>query len=137
MSDSQSRREMTRVPLQIETELRSEGHTLTLGETTDISLKGLYVASRQPLPARTACHITLHLGPQEHPIRIVLEGTIVRASTEGMAIEITSIPPDSFAHLHNLVAYNAQDANSIAQELHNRVSLRWQQAGDKKHEEKS
>jgi hypothetical protein len=108
-----------------------------LGETTDISLKGLYVASRQPLPARTACHITLQLGPQEHPIRITLEGTIVRATDEGMAIEITSVPPDSFSHLNNLVTYNAQDANRIAQELHDRVSRRWQQAVDKQHEEKS
>jgi hypothetical protein len=92
MSDSQSRREMTRVPLQLETELRSEGHTPALGETTDISLKGIYVASQQSLPAGTAFHITLRLGPQEHPIHIVLEGTIVRTD-EGMAIEITSVPP--------------------------------------------
>lgn len=137
MSDSQSRREMTRVPLQIETELRSEGHTLALGKTIDISLKGLYVASQQALPTGTACHITLRLGAQDHPIHVVLEGTIVRTTDEGMAIEITSVPPDSFAHLHNLVSYNAQDANRIAQELHNRVSRRWQQAIDKEHEEKS
>jgi len=137
MSDSQSRREMTRVPLQIDTELRAEGHALALGKTTDISLKGLYVASRQSLPARATCHITLRLGPQEHPIHIALEGTIVRTTDEGMAIEITSVPPDSFAHLHNLVIYNAQDANRIAQELHNRVSRRWQQAIDKEHKEKS
>ena len=137
MSDSQSRREMTRVPLQIDTELRVEGHVLALGKTTDISLKGLYVASRQSLPARTTCHITLRLGPQEHPIHIALEGTIVRTTDEGMAIEITSVPPDSFAHLHNLVIYNAQDANRIDQELHNRVSRRWQQAVDKEPEEKS
>jgi hypothetical protein len=116
MSDSQSRREMTRVPLQIETELHSEGHTLAVGKTTDI---------------------TLRLGPQKHPIRIALEGAIVRMTDEGMAIEIISVPPDSFAHLHNLVIYNAQDANRIAQELHNRVSRRWQQAIDKEHEEKS
>ena len=137
MSDSQSRREMTRVPFQIKTELHSEGHTLAVGKTTDISLKGLYVASRQSLPTGTACHITLRLGPQKHPIHIALEGTIVRTTDEGMAIEITSVPPDSFAHLHNLVIYNAQDANRIAQELHNRVSRRWQQAVNKEHEEKS
>jgi hypothetical protein len=137
MSDSQSRREMTRVPLQIETELRSEGHTQVVGKTTDISLKGLYVSSQQSLPAGTACHITLRFGPQEHPIRIALEGTIVRTTHEGMAIEIISVPPDSFAHLHNLVIYNAQDANCIAQELYNRVSRRWQQAVNEEHEEKS
>ena len=137
MSDNQSRREMTRVPLQIDTELRAQGYALTSGKTTDVSLKGLYVASQQSLPAGIACHITLRLGPQEHPIHIALEGTIVRTTDEGMAIEITSVPPDSFAHLHNLVIYNAQDANRIAQELHNRVSRRWQQAVDKEPEEKS
>ena len=136
MSDSQSRREMTRVPLQIETELRSEGCTLAVGKTTDISLKG------QSVPASNRCRLVQlvtspYAGPQEHPIHIVLEGTIVRTTDEGMAIEITSVPPDSFAHLHNLVIYNAQDTNRIAQELHNRVSRRWQQAIDKEHEEKS
>jgi hypothetical protein len=35
------------------------------------------------------------------------------------------------------VIYNTQDANRIAQELHNRVSRRWQQSIDKEYEEKS
>jgi hypothetical protein len=136
MSDNPSRREMTRVPLQIETELRVEGHPLTLGKTTDISLKGLYVTSQQSLPVDATCHITLRLGPQEHPIRIAIEGTVVRTTDEGMAIEINRVPPDSFSHLHNLVIYNAQDTNRIDEELHNRVSRRWQQATPKEQKEK-
>lgn len=137
MSGSKNKREMTRVPLQIDTEVRADGYALITGTTTDLSLKGLSVASPQSLPTRTVCHVTLFVGPREHPIRIALEGTIVRATAQGMAIEITSVPPDSFSHLNNLVTYNAQDANRIAQELHDRVSRRWQQAVDKQHEEKS
>jgi len=128
---------MTRVSLHIDSELYAEGHALILGKTTDLSLKGLYVASQQPLPTRTACHITLSFGPQEHPIRIALEGTIVRATEAGMAIEITSVPSDSFTHLHNLVIYNAQDANRVARELNTRVSRRWRQAVTKDHKDKS
>ena len=131
MSDNPSRREMTRVPLQIETELRAEGHPLTLGKTTDISLKGLHVTSQQSLPVDATCHITLRLGPPEHPIRIAIEGTVVRTTDEGMAIEINSVPLDSFSHLHNLVIYNAQDTNRVDEELHSRVSRRWQQATPK------
>ncbi|NOT55964.1 MAG: PilZ domain-containing protein [Deltaproteobacteria bacterium] len=137
MSDSQDKREMTRVPLQIDTELRAEGHALITGTTTDISLKGLSVASPRALPTRTACHITLFVGPQEHPIRIALEGTIVRATTQGMAIEITSVPPDSFTHLHNLVIYNAPDATHVDEELSNRVSRRWGQAVKKEPDKNS
>jgi len=70
---------MTRVPSKVETELRSEGHTLALGKTADISLKGLYVASQQSLPTVTACHVTLRLGPQKRPIRIALEGDCVHS----------------------------------------------------------
>lgn len=137
MSNSQSRREMTRVPLQIETELRSEGYPPAVGKTVDISLKGLYVTSPHLWPAGTVCHIMLRLGPQDCPIHIALEGVVVRTTDEGMAIEITSVSPDSFTHLHNLVIYNAQDANCVAEELYNRVSRRWQQAIDKEREEKS
>jgi PilZ domain-containing protein len=137
MSDSPSRREMTRVPLQIETELRAEGHPVTLGKTTDISLKGLHVTSQRSLPAGATCHVTLRLGPQEHPVRIDIEGTVVRTTDEGMAIEINSVSPDSFSHLHNLVIYNAQDTHRIDEELHNRVSRRWHQAAHKEQEEKS
>ncbi len=137
MSDSMNKREMTRIPLQIDTEVRAEGHALITGATTDISLKGLSVTSQQSLPTRTVCHVTLFVGPQEHQIRIALEGTIVRATAQGMAIEITSVPPDSFAHLHNLIIYNAPDANHVDEELNNRVSRRWQQAAKKERDENS
>jgi hypothetical protein len=137
MSDSMNKREMTRIPLQIDTEVRAEGHALITGTTTDISLKGLSVASQQSFPTRTVCHVTLFVGPQEHPIRIALEGTIVRTTEVGMAIEITSVPPDSFAHLHNLVIYNAPDANHVDEELSNRVSRRWREAAPKEPNENS
>ncbi len=137
MNDSQNKREMTRVPLQIDTEVRADGYAPITGTTTDISLKGLSVASQQSLPTRTVCHITLFVGPQEHSIPIALEGTIVRATAQGMAIEITSVPPESFAHLHNLIIYNAPDANHVDEELSNRVSRRWRQAAKKEPDENS
>jgi hypothetical protein len=42
---------------------------------------------------------------------------VVRHYPEGVAVEFTEVPPESFPHLFRLVQYNAPDPEGIEKEL--------------------
>jgi hypothetical protein len=108
--NDQDRREMTRVPLQLDLTLRSNSKSAVPATTTDVSLKGIHIACDNPLPVGSSCQLVLLFGPQEDAIRVEMGGTVVRADRHGMAIEIVDVLPiDTVTHLRNVVRYNAMD----------------------------
>jgi hypothetical protein len=126
-----NRREMTRVPLQLDLTLQSNSKATVPGKTTDVSLKGVHITCDNPLPVGSSCQLVLLFGAQEEAVRVELGGTVVRADRHGMAVEIENVLPiDTVTHLRNVVRYNAAEVEQIDQELQNRVSRRWNHTTD-------
>lgn len=127
MKGKNNRREMTRVSLQVVVALKSNTKPSVSGQTTDVSLKGLHLLCHKPIPIGSQCQLTLILGSREYPIRIEVDGTVVRVDHQSMALEIAEeVQIGSLAHLHKVVLYNTQDPDQIHQEIQARISRRWQ-----------
>lgn len=75
-------RRIHRVPCRIA--VSQEGRSAPLGETRDLSLGGLFVATDQPLPTGSVVPLALELGPGGPELRISAE--VVRRTPDGMGL---------------------------------------------------
>ncbi len=80
--------------------------TITAAETIyvsnklrDISLGGAYIAIEAPLPEATTCTLDIDLIGPASLLRIQVEGEVVRAQEDGVAVKFTRIDLDSLLHL--------------------------------------
>ena len=119
-----NRREFTRVPRRIETDVATTTGTLE-GWTQDVSLKGIYFECRTPQESDQPCRLTLYLDGRQGSARIEAEGQIARVERRGMAVEITELRGEqSYEHLKNLVIYNASDPEAARAEFENHLGLK-------------
>jgi hypothetical protein len=89
------------------------------GEIVNVSLKGCLVgieAENRPAEGE-AVSVTIHLEPGSESLDVAVRGRVVRHYSEGIALEFTEVPPESFNHLFRLVQYNAPDPEGIEKEL--------------------
>jgi hypothetical protein len=123
-----NQREFTRVPLAVEADILSGDIPIVSGRTKDISMKGLYLLSNEPLSVGRDYHIVLLLsgrGPSASltPLMFGIQanGRIVRVTEAGLGIEFTEIiGQDSFEHLQHLLLHHSQqrpEAEQVRQEL--------------------
>lgn len=125
MKADANRREFTRVPLHIDVEVTSSQSTTTSYQVKDVSLNGLYLQCDKPMPLGTNCRVTLLLGEKENPVRIEVNGKVARVNPDGMGLEITEIiGSESFAHLRNLVLYNASNTDQVEEEFHSHLGIK-------------
>lgn len=96
-------RAFTRVPTGLPVHVAS-GDDARAGTCRDISMTGLFCLTAEPFPAGTTLHLAIPVGE----FRIRAAGHVIRATAEGMAIEITELSdPDSYLHLQRLVLFNS------------------------------
>ena len=113
----ENKRRRTRVGFQTSVTLKAGGKKLEGRESRDISLKGLYVDSKDKFPLDTLVDISLSLSGTTSSLSLSMEGRVVRVDDEGMGVDFTQIDMDSFFHLRNLVAYNSGDFAEVDSEL--------------------
>ena len=98
--------------------------TLTLGgrslqaECRDLSMHGALLRVPEPPEPDTPCRFSLALD-EGGTARIEAECRVVRCADGECAVEFTGVELESMSHLRNLVAYNADDARQIDQEIPN------------------
>jgi len=126
MKEDANRREFTRVPLHINVEVTTNQSEVTKAyQVSDVSLNGLYLQCDKPLPLGTNCHVSLLLGNTDTPLRINVNGKVARVNPDGMGVEITEIiGPESFAHLRNLVLYNASNIDQVEEEFQSHLGIK-------------
>ncbi len=126
MKTAAEKREFTRVPIHLNVEFSSpQRGTSSACELRDVSMNGLYIHCDDPLPIGSDCKIAVILGGEEAPIRIEVNGKIARVDADGMGMEITEIIGiESFAHLRNLVLYNASNVDQVEQEFHEHIGIK-------------
>jgi hypothetical protein len=116
-------REFTRVPVNCHVEVLAEGRLVPCSAVCTLSMKGMLAKTQAQLPLGLECEITIAL--IEHEIEIQVMGTVVRNYPEGIAFQFTKIMgPESYAHLRNLVLYNADDVDQVEHEFETHAGIR-------------
>jgi len=123
MTDGPNRRDFTRVTAGVDVEIIS-GDTTISGLVHDVSLNGIFVQCSTPLPEGSHCRVNIILQGTQAPLRVSEKGTVTRSEKAGMAIEFDEIDVDSFAHLRNLVLFNAPDAEAVEEEFDESIGIR-------------
>ncbi|MBW2622478.1 MAG: PilZ domain-containing protein [Deltaproteobacteria bacterium] len=116
MTLSENRRR-TRVRFNTLATLIGPEGTLTRLVTSDISLNSLHVESEVIWDPGTRMEILLHLTGASSNLSLRMEGRVIRAEQEGMAIEFSKIDIDSFFHLRNIISLNSGEPEKIDREL--------------------
>ncbi len=124
MSDSDNRREFTRVRLAVGVEVDQPGRPKISGRGRDLSVKGVFVECRQPLPPSTPCEVTIVLSGTPEPMQVHVTGRVVYTESAGMGIEFFEVDVDSFIHLRNLVLYNSVDTEQVEREFSQHIGLK-------------
>lgn len=100
---SQESRSFTRVPTGMPIHVAAGSETRN-GVCRDVSMTGLFCCMPDPFPAGTTLHLAIPVGEG----RIRAAARVIRATAEGMAVEITDLSdPESYQHLHHLVLFNS------------------------------
>ncbi len=104
------KRDFVRVPLQTAVEVRAGGKIYRPESGLNISMNGLAFETNEPAPVMgSACTVSIILEASAAHITIGAAGTVVRAKPGNLAVELTSLDPDSYGHLRRLILYNAED----------------------------
>ena len=115
------KRELIRVPFQIDTTILFENQTFT-GKIENLSLKGMFILTDGQFKLQDIIQITLHLAGESSDLEISVTGVIVRKTEKGIGVQFEKVDLDSFIHLRNIVAYNSGDEDKVMDEFCNFIS---------------
>ena len=80
-----------------------------LGDSKDLSLKGIYILTDERVDEGTKCSLKIFLTGGVEDIELKMESTVARLDANGLGITFDSMDVDSFTHLKNIVKYNSID----------------------------
>jgi hypothetical protein len=88
--------------------LEADGKKINIeASSRDLSLKGIFISTETKFSAGTKCSIKVYLTGTIDKIELLMKGTVVRASDNGMGIVFDSMDVDTYSHLKNIVYYNS------------------------------
>jgi hypothetical protein len=114
--NDENKRERIRVDFETQIDLRvdtSEFEFQASGSSKDLSIKGIFVKTKNDIPAGTKCHVEILLTGMTEKLVLQMQGKVIRKNHEGVAILFDSMDLKTFTHLKNLVRYNATDPDDI------------------------
>lgn len=112
VSNNDERRKHSRVGFEtaIQIVLEADGRQINLqGNSRDLSLKGIFISTKTRFASGTKCSIKVYLTGGIEKIELLMKGTVVRASDNGVGIVFDSMDVDTYSHLKNIVYYNSMD----------------------------
>ncbi len=112
------KRNFTRSSVQVEINVSVNGHPLSTGEISDISLGGLYVPCSGSPELGTRCDVVLHIGGRHTGIRAMAIAEVVRTDETGIGIAFRELlGTESLHHLRQLVLLNSGDPEQTEHEF--------------------
>ena len=117
MTDTDTGRVFTRVPVHLNAEVISEDGQVVRGSIRDVSMSGLSIETPARLAPDMPCTIRLQLETGTRPIEVEARGTVLRSGDGLLAIRLSTIDADGFEHLQKLVLYNSKSAQAVEDEL--------------------
>jgi hypothetical protein len=124
MNDFIQKREFTRVPVHIWGTFREGERELVTAEITSLSLRGCYASTFEVLPEGQVHTLKLFTDDGPHTLHITVQARIVRATEDGMGVEFTEMPLESYDHLRKMVLLNSADPDQVEREFRNHIGLR-------------
>ncbi len=76
------------------------------GSSKDLSLKGVFVNTKEDIPIGSKCNVRVVLSGMIEKVILEINGSVVRKQENGAAVEFGSMDIDSYTHLKNIVRYN-------------------------------
>jgi|GEM_PF-141178 len=110
-------RRNTRVPFRASAALDFPDRSHAACEIADLSLKGMFVYGADGHRPGETCRISLSLAGSTSHLTIKMKGTVVRAAEDGLALHFDAMDLDSFFHLKNVLYYNAENPDVLADEF--------------------
>lgn len=112
------KRKRTRVHFETQVVLKTDVSEITAGaNSSDISMKGMFVSTDEKIPVGTPCDIEIVLSGTTSRLALNIEGAVARQDKDGLGITFNSMDVDSYLHLKNIVMYNAQDPDAVEEEM--------------------
>ena len=124
MTDFPTQREFTRVPIHIWGTFKDGKRELVTAEINSLSLRGCYASTFEALPAGEVHRLMLFTDDDSRALRITVLARIVRSDQDGMGIEFTEMPLESYDHLKKMVLMNATDPGRVEQEFRDHIGLK-------------
>jgi hypothetical protein len=124
MTDFSNQREFTRVPVHIWGTFREGRRELVTTEITSLSLRGCYAPTFLGLPEGEEHRLTLFTEDDAQSIRFTVKARVVRSDRDGMGIEFTEMPLESYDHLRKMVLLNASDPDRVEKEFRDHLGLK-------------
>ena len=110
-------RKRTRVDFVTTVTLIAGDRELKKMASTNLSLKGLYVKTKERLPPDTPVDVRLELSGASSRVLLKMRGKVARIDKGGMGVDFTEVDLDSFYHLRNIVLYNSDDPSIVDDEI--------------------
>jgi hypothetical protein len=114
----EERRQKTRVHFETHVIIRiGESEIKAEANSEDISIKGVFVKTRDRIPEGTPCDLEILLTGSSTRLALTIKGTITRQEKDGLAIGFDSMDLDSYMHLKNIILYNVTDPEEVEREM--------------------
>ena len=110
-----SKRKMSRVNFRVDA-LINYNDMKKVCSVRDLSLSGIYLATDLDLALGKSVNLTVKIISDSTVGEIELTGIVVRKDHDGLALEFSDLPIDSYLFLRNVVVYNSGDPEAIDQE---------------------
>ncbi|MGA2403005.1 MAG: PilZ domain-containing protein [Syntrophobacteraceae bacterium] len=109
------KRKNRRVPFQVAATMLS-GQISINGIVDNLSMKGMFLNTRERLPGDGPLEISLTLHGSFPALSIKLKGRALRQTEAGIAVEFREMDLDSFTLLRNIIANNSDDPDAAYEE---------------------
>lgn len=120
---SEEKRRFTRVPFKVEAELKIDDVTYRSDDITNLSVGGCLLPIQANCEAGAKCHVTIRLGGTSSDLSVAVEGKVLRAGPDAVAIKFTGVDVDDLFHLQNIVRYNSSDPDAVEREIRDHFGI--------------
>jgi len=118
MQRQSNQRKFTRVPIGYRVKVMAEEKTFVCPSAVNISMNGILVRAKEGLPLGTGCYVIIFVLEEGVETKILAWGTVVRESSEGIAIRFSKIlGKDGQEQLRSLVLLKCPDPELAKREF--------------------
>ncbi|MBF0302535.1 MAG: PilZ domain-containing protein [Desulfamplus sp.] len=104
------RRHYTRVPFSTRIMLiYSDSETDITGNSTNLSLKGLFVKTEKKVSLGMECMVKIILSGGTDAPELLIHAKVARVEEDGMGIVFDAMDLEAYTHLKNIVQYNSAE----------------------------
>jgi hypothetical protein len=120
---SKEKRRFSRIPFQVNAEITVNQEVYPVPKINNLSIGGGFFPVAKDLVPDSPCQVKIFLNGTSSELSIRVAGRIVRSYSDAVAIQFSSIEPDSLFHLQNIIRFNASDPDAIEREIERHPGL--------------